>query len=75
MRAIFNRVPEPGKYLVLVNPSVKVLIEIDSDDVLELSKNHLLSSREVTVQGYGREYPGNLWVMVDPKHPGNATIA
>jgi len=71
MVAIFNSIPVPGVYEVLINPVVRVEIELTASDILELSKNHYLESREVTVQGYGKEYPGHMWFMVDPKRQEN----
>jgi len=74
MRAVFNKLPEPGAYEVFEHPTGTAYIELDSVDIGMLSEYEELEiGGQVIEPPRGKKYVGTVWVILDANQPDTAT--
>ena len=74
MRAVFNKLPEPGLYEVFEHPTGVAHIELNSVDIVTLAEvGELELGGEFIQPPYGKRYVDIIWVIIDPKQPVEAT--
>jgi len=74
MRAVFNRLPEPGIYEVFEHPTGVAHIELSSGNIRTLAeKSELRLGGEFIQPPYGAKYVSTVWVILDVTQPDSVT--
>ena len=74
MRAVFNKLPEPGLYEVFEHPTGVAHIELNSVDIRTLAeKGELELGGELIQPPNSKKYVDTVWVILDVNQPESAT--
>ena len=74
MRAVFNKLPEPGLYEVFEHPTGTAHISLDSADIGMLAEYEELEIGGEFIQPpTGKKYVSTIFVVIDKDRPDSAT--